>query len=133
MLYVITLHLARTSGYPEGSPRHGYEITAPLDPDGHIDAAAWQDQRDLCRVRRFSVGEPDRHGWLLRRAGGAGGATWFIDYDDSGSDDDEAGYRLDRHRFVVGDYVSIRDGDGHLQPFQIIAVKPRAPVKPVIA
>ncbi|KFC66824.1 hypothetical protein FG93_04304 [Bosea sp. LC85] len=92
-----------------------------------------QEQRDFCRVRRFSAGEPDRHGLLLRRAGGAGGATWFIDDDDSSSDDDEPGYRLDRHRFVVGDHVSIRDGDGDLQPFQIIAVKPRAPVKPVIA
>lgn len=123
MLHVITLHLARTSGYPEGSTRHGYELCAPLDAAGHIDAQAWRESRELCRVRRFWAGEPDRHGWLVHRAGGPGGATWCIDYDDARSEDDEFGYRLDNHRFVTGDYVSIRDDEGELLPFRIATVK----------
>lgn len=123
MLHVITLHLARTPGHPDGSARHGYEIQAPLDAAGHIDAEAWQESRALCRVRRFWAGEPDRHGWLVHRAGGAGGATWCIDYDDARSEDDEFGYRLDNHRFIVGNYVSIRDSDGEMLPFRIAAVK----------
>lgn len=126
MPHVITLHLARTPGHPDGSVRHGYQIHAPLDASGHIDAEAWQASRALCRVRRFWAGEPDRHGWLVHRAGGAGGATWCIDYDDARSEDDEFGYRLDSHRFVAGDYVSIRDRDGETLPFRIVAVKEKA-------
>jgi hypothetical protein len=122
-MHIITLHLARTPGHPEGSTQHGYELRAPLDATGHIDAEAWQESRELCRVRRFWAGEPDRHGWLVHRAGGAGGATWCIDYDDAESEDDEFGYRLDNHRFVAGDYVSIRDTGGELLPFRIASVK----------
>lgn len=133
MLNVITLHLARTKDYPEGSARHGYEITAPLDAEGHIDADAWQEQRELCRVRRFWAREPDRHGWLVHRAGGAGGATWTIDYDDSSDVDDETGYRLGSHRFVVGEYISLRDSDGEMQTFQVSAVKARNPARPSTA
>ena len=71
------------------------------------------------------MGDPDRYGWLMHRAGGSGGATWCIDYDDTGSADDEHGYRLDGHRFAAGDYISIRSAeDGVLLPFRIAAVKP---------
>ena len=31
----IRLELARTPGFPEGSGRHGYEFTAPLDAKGN--------------------------------------------------------------------------------------------------
>lgn len=126
MLQVITLHLARTPGFPDGSTSRGYEITAPLDASGHLDAAAWQAQRDRCRVRRFWTGEPDSHGWLVHRAGGAGGATWAIDYDDARSDDDETGFRLSSHKLVPGEYVSIRDAEGELSPFRVALVKPRS-------
>jgi hypothetical protein len=124
MLQRITLHLGRCAAYPEGSDRHGYEITAPLDADGHVDPLAWQEQRELCRVRRFWAGEPDRHGWLVHRAGGSGGATWVIDYDDATSEDDETAYRLDKHRFAVDEYVSIRDADSDIQTFKVVGVRP---------
>jgi hypothetical protein len=125
MLQVVTLHLGRTAAFPDGSTSRGYEITAPLDERGYLDAAAWQDNRDLCRVRRFWTGEPDRHGWLVHRAGGAGGATWGIDYDDATRDDDETGFRLSSHRLVADEYVSIRDADGELSPFRVASVKAR--------
>ncbi len=123
MLQRITLHLGRNAAYPEGSASHGYDITAPLDADGHIDPLAWQDLRELCRVRRFWAGEPDRHGWLIHRAGGSGGATWVIDYDDAASADDETGYKLDKHRFAIDEYVSIRQDDGEMLPFKIVGLR----------
>ena len=97
--------------HPEGSVSHGYEIDAPLDADGQLDPALWLAKRDHCRVRRFWLGEPNRNGRLIRRQGGFGGGTWLIDYDDRTTDDDEPGYRLGGHKFVEGEYVSIRDDD----------------------
>lgn len=127
MMYVVTLRLARTAAYPDGHFGCGYEIHAPLDQTLHLDAKAWKRNRGRCRVRRFWVGEADRYGWLVHRAGGSGGATWCIDYDCAGSADDEPGYRLDGHRFGAGDYVSIRNADnGELLPFRVASLKPKS-------
>jgi hypothetical protein len=123
MLQRITLTLARTKEYPEGSTRIGYEILAPLDGDGRLDAEAWSARRKECRVRRFRPGEPDGHGVLMHRAGGAEGATWTIDYNAERADDDEVGYRLGSHSFKLGDYVSIRDEDGDMQTFRVTDVR----------
>lgn len=108
----VTLTLARCPEHPDGSTGRGYEIVAPLTPDGHLDPALWRETRDRCRVRRFWIGEPGRHGRLVHRAGGEGGATWLIDYEDWTNEDDEAGYHLGTHVFVEGEYVSIRDAGG---------------------
>jgi len=124
MLYQITLHLARCKEYPEGSAKFGYEITAPLDSNGMLDAAEWRDKRAQCRVRRFWDKEFDRHGFLIHRPGGSGGATWAIDYDPERAIDDEAGYRLNKHRIAVGEYVSIQDEDEELRTFQVVDVRP---------
>ena len=40
---VINPVLGRTGDHPSGSNAHGYDIGAPLDPDGHLDEAAWQE------------------------------------------------------------------------------------------
>ena len=122
MLQNISLRLARSPGHPEGSSQHGYDIVAPLDGTGHLDADGWRKARDRCRVRRIRAGEPVRHGRLVHRAGGANGATWLIDYDDRTTADDEPGYRLDTHRFVEGEYVSVRDEEGALQTFAVTHV-----------
>ncbi|MCB5175739.1 hypothetical protein [Microvirga lenta] len=123
MLQHITLHLARSKEFPEGSRHHGYEIVAPLDADGLIDPAEWREKRAQCRVRRFWAGEADQHGVLVHRPGGADGATWMIDYDLDRTTDDEAGYRLAKHRFAPGEYVTIRDEDEKLHTFQVVAVR----------
>ncbi len=112
MLHRITLHLARSPGFPSGSARHGYEIIAPLDSDGILSVEEWRKHRASCLVRRFWAGDEDRKGNLIHRAGGSGGATWLVDYDEDRSDDDEAGYRLDLHTFNVGEYVTIKDVHG---------------------
>ncbi len=115
----IRLNLARTHEHPNGSSRHGYEFAAPLSEDGHIDAAAWKKMRDHCRVRRFWGDEDEDIGHLLRRPGG----SWAFHYDVDGDEDDEAGYRFAAHAFKPGEYVSIRDEDGELHPFQVVTVQ----------
>lgn len=123
MLQRITLHLARTPSHPEGDSHDGYDITAPLTGEGRLDAEQWRLERERCRVRRFRLGEPDRHGWLVHRAGGDGGASWAIDYDDSTPDDDEATFKLDQHRIAVGEYISIRSDEGAFTPFKVAAIR----------
>src|SRR5574340_702539 len=95
----IRLHLARSREFPSGSSRHGYELVAPLDAKGHIDAQLWNQHRDACRVRRFWQGQEDRIGRLVHKAGGSEHARWVFDYDETRTDDDEAGYRFGAHAF----------------------------------
>jgi hypothetical protein len=115
----IRLNLARTKEHPQGSARHGYEFTAPLDETGHIDAGLWKKERDLCRVRRFWGSEVEEVGHLVHRPGG----SWAFHYDIDGEDDDEAGYRFGAHAFSPGEYVSIKDEDGDLHTFQVVTVQ----------
>jgi len=120
----ILLHLARSKEFPEGSRLHGYEIVAPLDVEGHLDASAWKDHRPRCTVRRFWQGEEDERGHLVHRAGGPSGATWTFDYNPASADDDEAGFRLESHVITTGEYVSIRDDDGEMHTFKVAKVSP---------
>ncbi|WP_421981533.1 hypothetical protein [Roseibium sp.] len=116
----IRLNLARTRDFPQGSARHGYEFTAPLDETGHIDATLWKKERDHCRVRRFWGAEEEEIGHLIHRPGG----SWAFHYDIDGDDDDEAGYRFGAHAFNPGEYVSIKDEDGDMHTFQVVTVLP---------
>jgi hypothetical protein len=115
----IRLTLARTKEFPEGSTLRGYELKAPLDPSGHIDAEAWKQVRHLCRVRRFWDGEEET-GLLVHRPGG----SWALVYDVANGDDPEAGYRFGSHAFIPGEYVSIGDEDGVLNTFVVGSVEP---------
>jgi hypothetical protein len=119
----ITLHLARTKEFPEGSMRHGYEFIAPLNDQGRIDTAAWNSKKNACTVHRFWGNEPTQRGVLVHRAGGLNGATWGFDYDSKTHADDEAGFRFGDHEFAPGEYVSIRDPDGEMETFRIVAVR----------
>lgn len=121
-LYRIVLRLARTKGFPDGSDRHGYDILAPLNGEGKIDLEAWRQLRGRCTVHRIWGDEPDEHGILMHHAGGAGGANWTIDYDVKDTQDDEVGFRFADHAFRAGEYVSIRDHEGELHPFKVVAV-----------
>jgi hypothetical protein len=112
----IRLELARSKEFPEGSNRHGYEMLAPLDADGKLDAAAWKSVRERCRVHRFWGAGDEDVGHLVHRPGG----SWAFHYDVSGDEDDEAGYRLGSHSFNLGDYVSVRDEDGVLHTFRVV-------------
>ena len=119
----IRLNLARSKEFPAGSARHGYEFVAPLDGKGHIDLQLWQKHRDHCRVRRFWNGEDEQVGRVVHKPGGAEHARWVFDYDDTTTDDDEAGYRFGAHVFAPGEYVSIRDEDGEVHTFRVASVE----------
>lgn len=115
----IRLELARDRDFPEGSRHHGYEFVAPIDNAGHIDPAAWKQNRQRCRVHRFWGGE-DEAGHLIRKPGGA----WAFHYDVLGdADDDETGYRFGDHTFRLGDYVTIKEHDDTLRTFRVVAVE----------
>ena len=124
MLHLVVLHLARDSEFPEGSAERGYDLVAPLDASGRLDAEEWRKHKTQCRVRRFWFGEDDRHGALTHHAGGAKGATWKIDYGGQASAEEETGIGFDAHRFVKGEYVSIRDEDEQAHTFKIERVVP---------
>ncbi len=117
-LKIIRLELARDPEFPDGSRERGYEFVAPLDPQGRLDAAEWRAQRERCRVRRFWAHEPDMIGRLLHRRGG----SWAFDYDPATSSDDEPGFKLDRHTFDPGEYVSFKESDGASRTFVVRSV-----------
>ncbi|MFG1300109.1 hypothetical protein V5F49_09980 [Xanthobacter sp. V3C-3] len=114
----VRMELAREKGHPEGSRNFGYRFVAPLDETGHIDPALWAKHRDSCRVVRFRPDEPDEVGHLVRRPGG----SWAFRYDITGTDDDEAGYRFANERFVVGEYISVREDD-EMHTFRVVSVE----------
>ena len=121
----IRLNLARSTEFPTGSARHGYEFVAPINAEGHIDTELWRKHRDNCRVRRF-WGTDEQVGRLVHKPGGAEHARWVFDYDESRADDDEAGYRFGAHAFVPGEYVSITEDDGDVHTFRVISVEAAA-------
>ena len=51
-------------------------------------------------LRRFWAGAPDEIGLLVHKRGG----TWAFDYDPNSADDEEPGFKFDRHRFLPGEY-----------------------------
>jgi len=115
----IRLELARTPDAPEGARDCGYELVAPLNPDGYLDAEAWQDCRSECSVRRFWSDADEEHGRLIHIRG----HRWAFSYA-PGEDDDEPIWRLDNHRFVEGEYISVTEHDGVTRPFRIVRVRP---------
>ncbi|WP_374368045.1 hypothetical protein [Dongia sp.] len=113
----IRLELGRTKEQPEGNPRCGYEFWAPLTADGHLDEAAYKAVKAECRVHRFWEGAMPEHGHLQH----LGPDRWVFSYA-PGKDDDEPAFKLDKHRFEVGEYVSLTEHDGVTRPFRIVAI-----------
>ncbi|MGE0767459.1 MAG: hypothetical protein AB7L90_13415 [Hyphomicrobiaceae bacterium] len=118
----IRLELARDHEHPNGSSAHGYDFIAPIDTDGHLSLEEWRKARERCRVRRFAPGVPDEIGLLVHKRGGDQGGTWVFDYNSASQEDDEPGFKLDRHTFIPGGYISITEHDGVQRTFHIRAV-----------
>ena len=119
LLRHIRLELARDHEHPEGSREHGYELVVPIDDKGRIDAKAWKEVRDWCRVRRFWGDEKEEVGHVVHKPGGA----WAFHYDIHGDpDNDETGYRFESHTFSPGEYVSLKEQDGVLRTFRVTRV-----------
>ena len=121
-LHRVHLTLARNEEYPTGSPAHGYDLVVPLDAAGMLDAEAWKAHSKACTVRRFWQGEEDRKG-LLRHIG----RGWAIDYDASTREADEPFFKLDKHIFKTGEYVSVTEEDGEMLTFRINTIQPVKP------
>jgi hypothetical protein len=120
VLSTIVMRLARNPGFPEGDRERGYTLIAPLTRDGSVDEAAWRDDVAECTVRAFAPGEPARAGRLGRR-----GHNWFFDYDRGATEDDEPVFKLEQHKFVVGEYVTIRDEHDQPLVYRVDSVEPR--------
>jgi hypothetical protein len=118
-LRTVRLELARSHEFPEGSARHGYEFTAPLDENGRFDAAEWKTARAKCKVRRFWGDRPDESGELIHTRG----RRWAFSYVPRSDEDDEPIFKFDRHTFNPGDYVSITEHDGVQRTFRVAAVR----------
>ena len=116
----IRLELAREPGHPGGSRSTGYDLVAPLDASRRLSAELWRKHKEGCRVHRFREGEEDAVGRLARKPGG----TWYFDYNDENTDDDEDGYRLGSETFVVGEYISIADEKGRMHTYRVVSVNP---------
>ena len=115
----IRLELARDHEFLDGSRERGYEFAAPLDEKGHLLADEWHKARERCRVKRFWPGQKDEIGHLVHGRGG----KWAFDYDAKRTDDDEPGFKFDRHQFVPGEYVSITEHDCVMRTFRVLWVR----------
>ncbi len=116
------VRLAAAPGPQEPQAGPDYDFVAPLDPQGRIDVEVWKDERALCFVHRLEGGTT-RHGLLVHRPGGVGGAYWAFDYE-PGSGDEEAGHRFESHAFTPGAYASVQDVDGDMRTYRVVSVKP---------
>jgi hypothetical protein len=114
----IRLELARTPEFPEGRADCGYELVAPLKEDGTIDRDAWRRQRNACTVRRFWTGQKEERGVLAHGRNG-----WYFDYDVAAVEDDEPLFRLDRHVFKIGEYVSVTEHDKVQRTFRVASIR----------
>jgi hypothetical protein len=119
LLRRIRLELARDPEFPNGCSERGYDFIAPIDDQGRIVLGAWKKLRDRCRVRRFWADEPDEVGHLVHKPNG-----WAFHYDIRGdASHDEVGFHFDTHKFLPGEYVSIREQDGVLRTFGVVSVR----------
>jgi|TARA_R110000824_G_scaffold118960_19_gene272694 hypothetical protein len=118
-LFHVRMTLARNEDFPNGSPAHGYDLVVPLDGEAMLDAEEWKNHSKSCTVRRFWEGEADRKG-LLRHIG----RGWLIDYDATTREADEPFFKLDRHKFAAGEYLSVTEEDGEMLTFRVATVTP---------
>lgn len=98
----IRLELAREPGHPAGAPDEGYDIVAPLDDEGRLDAAALRAAPERNHVRRFSHDETVAAGKLTHGPGG----RWILDVEPDAAND-VVGFHFEDERFVTGEYVSL--------------------------
>ena len=115
----IRLELARTPDFPTGSAWHGYEFVAPLTDDGQVDRNTWSEVKEICHVTRFWGDEPEEHGQFVHI-----GSGWCFKYPKGDPVERETLFKLDRHRFTPGGYVTVKEPDGEQRPFRIVAMTP---------
>lgn len=111
----IRLELARSPGYPNGSPSRAYLLHLPLDGSGLVDEEAFRVAPALATVRRHWPNERDRAGYVIRKKNG-----WAFSYA-IGDADDENLFHLESHPLSPGEYVTITEPDGMRLPYRVVA------------
>lgn len=119
----IVLRLARNpdAGMAEGDESRGYTIVAPLNDAGMLDEDIWLTHKDACGVRAFSPDGAVRVGRLARR-----GHNWFFDYDRTATADDEPVFKLESHKFIAGEYITVKDAADKSLVYRVSEVQPLA-------
>ena len=115
MMRNVRLELARCSEFPEGSSSHGYELHLPLRRDGKLDREDLHRHPGETGFRRFWNGA-DEHGEVKH-----GHLGWVLSFGPDGQDD-EVVFKGDEHRFIAGEYVSIKERDGVARTFHVVSV-----------
>jgi hypothetical protein len=110
----IRLELAST---PDTAPSAecGYDLIAPLDPDGYLDAGIWFDHRTECHVRHFGSGAADEQGRLIHTCK----RRWILHAIADGSL-----WHIGTHRFVEGGTIVVAASDGVARPFRVVRLQP---------
>lgn len=115
----IRLELAREPGHPHGDPTEGWDLVAPLTPEGRLDLDACLREPERCFIRRFIKDATIATGRLRHSFGD----QWLLDLE--GRDDlDATGFRLGDERFVPGEYVSIATAGGQVHTYGVERVAP---------
>jgi len=115
----IRLERARDHDHPEGDSKTTYILIAPLDAESRIDAEAWRQHKDACRVVRKRPDGEDNLGHLVHGPGG----SWRFHYDVAGNTSDESGYHFGGEKFEPGEYLSVREADG-VNLYRVVSVLP---------
>lgn len=113
----IRIVLAREPDHPEGDAEIAYIFVAPVDAENRIDAKLWRAHREACRVARQRPNEPEQLGHLVHHPGG----TWGFHYDGETGLPDDLGFHFADERFLVGEYVSIKEG-GKMHTYRVTTV-----------
>ena len=113
MMKTVRLEIARCPEFPEGSDKYGYEFHVPLMPSGKLDREALPKHREEATFHRFWGGE-DQRGHVRH-----GHRGWVLAFG-QGSEADETIFKGDEHRFAVGEYISIKERDGHTRTFRVV-------------
>ena len=109
----IRLELARNPAYPEGSPHHGYLLHAPLDRSGRLDLEAYEAERSRAVVEEFWGDKDPKRGRLVHRNRN----LWCFAF---GENDEEPIFHFGDHRFVPGEYLTVRDLSGEDLTFRVV-------------
>ena len=107
----LRLELARSPAYPEGSRHHGYLLNAPLDRSGRIDVAAYEAGQNRAVVEEFWADREPRRGRFVRHRRN----LWCFAF----GMEEEPIFHFGDHRFVPGEYVTVRDLSGKDLTFRI--------------
>jgi len=115
MMRNVRLELARCIEFPDGSSAHGYELRVPLGRDGKLERDEWHKHRGESGFRRFWGGD-DEYGEIKH-----GHRGWVLSFK-PGTEDDEVIFKGDEHRFIAGEYVSVKERDGLTRTFHVAGV-----------